>query len=106
MNFFNFKRKHWITVIVFLIVMIGVVAGFACFLETQIQKTRTIMRGYLIPEPFNVPETRANAQAQDPDREGRLSRRMDVASPKGACTSCHYGDIEEMSKPLMNEELE
>jgi serpin B len=99
-NFFNFKRKHWMIIIIFLVVVISAVAGFAYFLEKELQKTRMTIRGLLIPEPFKVSETEASAQTQADIKSDPLSRQIDLASQKATCTSCAERKKEMVSQSL------
>lgn len=91
MNFFNFKRKHWVMVGIFTGAMLAMVAGFAYFMERQSQKVIAEVRGYLVPEQFQLSVDEEKDLANDDMDDNFLS--VQAGGParvpkKDSCTSC------------------
>jgi len=88
MNFFNFKRTHGAIVVIFIMAVVAIVAWFANSSEKQVQKIRTVMRAHIIPEPFKVTETEAQAQTEQQASNSVLSAKHDSVQSAETCSSC------------------
>lgn len=91
MNFFNFKRKHWVMVGIFLAAMIAMVVWFAYFMERQSQNVIAEVRGYLVPEQFQLSESEEKNIANEEVDNNFLTiqaGRARGAPAKGSCSSC------------------
>ncbi len=109
MNFFNFKRKHWVMVGIFTGAMLAMVAGFAHFMERQSQKVIAEVRGYLVPEQFQLSESEEKDLAGDEADDNFLTvqaagdRRVPA---KQSCSSCDQepGSTSEILDPAIQDQ--
>lgn len=88
MNFFNFKRGHWVLVTGFLSAVILAVAVFAYLTQRQARTMRAEFRESLIPGPFKVSDDELEKNAVTGHDDGLSSPGARTAHSDGACRSC------------------
>jgi len=102
MNFFNFKRKHWVMLGIFTVGVVAMAVWFVFFIEKKSQEVVAEVRGYIIPEPFRV----SSDEVLDADPatidDGSLSVQVGSVQAKDDCKSCT--STKEMSAPAEKEQ--
>lgn len=101
MNFFNFKRKHWIIVGIFLGFNIIFVIAFAVFIHRLHANVIKIHRESLIPKASQVTAKEEAVLKELRASEGSLTVKSDT------CTSCaaKQKEAEEKNKLINNAEV-
>lgn len=96
MNFFNFQKKHWVIIGIFLVFNILLVIGFTIFVTRLHNKVRLEVQRSLVPPPFRMTAEEEKKERQALSSDGALTTKSDT------CTACEAKrkEMEEKNKKL------
>lgn len=101
MNFFNFKRKHWVMVGIFLIFNIALIIGFTIFIHRMHARVAEEHRASLVWTPTLSKEVKESL------KDKILQNTVDAQ--KGTCLACEKkaqeGSGGKLTKEINNAEV-
>jgi len=109
MKFFNFQKKHWVIVGIFLIFNILMVIGFTVFVTRLHNKVRLEVQRSLVPPPFRMTAEEEKKEAEVLLTAEEKKKETEVLLTDGAltvesdtCTACEAKrkEMEGKSKKL------